>query len=546
MTQVTEHRPPLSPDAPVQGARTAALATAFVRGGVAAGLGLGALAVLVTGAWIASPFPDSGPGGALHAAAGLWLLAHGADLLRTDTAGGTLAPLGVTPLLLTALPLWLAHRAARDTLDAGGGRPTPSIAGAVAAVSGGYLLVAAVVVVYTESGALPADLLTAGVWTPLTVLAAAAAGAWTAHGRPLPGRVETVVALRAAGRALTVLLGGGAALAAASLLWHAGDAQASLNGLAGEWSGRVAVLLLVLALLPNAVVWGMAYGLGPGFSVGTGALVTQLGFAGTPAVPDFPLLAALPAEGRGMWLHWTAAAVPVAATLLLGHRVGRAARAWPAREAVRVGLVASWACGAVVALLAAAAGGPLGVGRLASFGPVWWQAGAAAVLWGSVLGVPTALAVRSWGLRGRGRGAAALAAAKGVPVAAGAAVLALLPLPLPVPAEAARDPRGAGAGTEPADPADPADATWSAEGPAAAAPLGALAALDALEALDDLDDLDEGTGDGAYGFLPAAWEPPAQQTAPEREREQERGQQQEQEEEREQEREQGPAPEAAP
>lgn len=92
VTQVTEHHPPLSPDAPVQGARTAALATAFVRGGVAAGLGLGALAVLVTAAWIASPFPDSGPGGALHTAAGLWLLAHGADLLRTGTTSGVASP----------------------------------------------------------------------------------------------------------------------------------------------------------------------------------------------------------------------------------------------------------------------------------------------------------------------------------------------------------------------------------------------------------------------------------------------------------------------
>ncbi|MGW7306566.1 cell division protein PerM [Streptomyces sp. NPDC054835] len=507
VTQVTEHHPPLSPDAPVQGARTAALATAFVRGGVAAGLGLGALAVLVTAAWIASPFPDSGPGGALHTAAGLWLLAHGADLLRTGTTSGVASPLGVTPLLLTALPLWLAHRAARDTLDAGDGRPAPSTAGAVAAVSGGYLLVAAVVVVYTESGTLPADLLATGVWTPLSVVAAASAGAWTAHGRPLPGRVETVVALRSAGLALAVLLCGGAALAAVSLLWHVGDARVSLDGLAGEWSGRAAVLLLVLALLPNAVVWGMAYGLGPGFSVGTGALVTPLGFAGTPAVPDFPLLAALPAEGRGMWLHWTAAVVPVAATLLLGHRVGRAARAWPVREAVRAALVASWACGVAVALLAAAAGGPLGTGRLASFGPVWWEAGAAAVLWGSALGVPTALAVRSWGLRGRGRGAAALAAAKGVPVAAGAAVLALLPLPLPGPAEAVQDPRGTGKGAGSDDPAGPADATRSAAGTPGAAPPGALAALDGLEALDDLD---EGTGDDAYGFLPAAWEPPAE------------------------------------
>lgn len=132
MTHVTEH--PL-----VQGGRSTALATACVRGGLAAGLGLGGLAVLVVAAWISSPYPDSGPGGALHLAAGLWLLAHGVDLVRTDTLSGVPAPLGVVPLLLAVLPVWLVHRAARDTLDAGddGDRPCPSASGAVAAVAGG-------------------------------------------------------------------------------------------------------------------------------------------------------------------------------------------------------------------------------------------------------------------------------------------------------------------------------------------------------------------------------------------------------------------------
>lgn len=46
-----------------------------------------------------------------------------------------------------------------------------------------------------------------------------------------------------------------------------------------------------------------------------------------------------------------------------------------------------------------AAGGPLGSGRLSAFGPVWWQAGAAAALWTVCAGVPTALGVRAWGRR---------------------------------------------------------------------------------------------------------------------------------------------------
>ncbi|GAA3073441.1 DUF6350 family protein [Streptomyces roseofulvus] len=393
MTQLTEH-------SLVQGGRSAAFATACVRGGVAAGLGVGALAVLVIVAWIGSPFPDSGADGALHLAAGLWLLAHGVDLVRTDTLSGVPATLGIVPLLTAVLPVWLVFRTARSTLDpADASRPRPSPAGALGAVSGGYLLVAAVIVVYSESGPLPADLITAGLWLPGVVLGAAGAGVWTALGRPLPGREEAAAALRGAGTGLAALLAGGAVLAGTSLVWHAGAARASYEGLAGEWSGRVTLALLVLALVPNAAVWAAAYGLGPGLALGTGALATPLGLVGDPAVPPFPLLAALPPEGRGGWPQWAAAAVPLVAAVALGRSVGRATGTGQARETALAALGASWASGAAVAVLAGAAGGPLGSGRLLAFGPVWWQAGAAAVLWGVGVGLPTALAVRAWGRR---------------------------------------------------------------------------------------------------------------------------------------------------
>ncbi|GGR38227.1 cell division protein PerM [Streptomyces roseolus] len=393
VTHLTEHTL-------VQGGRSAAFATACVRGGVAAGLGVGTLAVLVIVAWISSPFPDSGAGGALHLAAGLWLLAHGVDLLRTDTLGGLPAPLGIVPLLLSALPVWLLHRTARSTLDpADENRPRPSPAGALGAVSGGYLLVAAVIVVYSESGPLPADLVTAGLWLPGVVLGATGAGVWAALGRPLPGREEVAAALRGAGTGLVTLLAGGAVLAGTALVWRAGAARASFEGIAGEWSGRVALALLVLALLPNAAVWAAAYGLGPGFALGTGALATPLGLLGDPAVPPFPLLAALPPEGRGGWPQWAAATVPLLAAVALGRSVGRSTGTGRARETALAALGAAWASGAAVAVLAGAAGGPLGTGRLLAFGPVWWQAGAAAVLWGVAVGLPTALTVRAWGRR---------------------------------------------------------------------------------------------------------------------------------------------------
>ncbi|MGK5548970.1 cell division protein PerM, partial [Streptomyces sp. URMC 127] len=115
MTQDAEHSPPLP--APGPPAAPPPAGTVFVGGAIAAGLGLGALAVVVLLLWITSPYPDGGAGEALRTAAALWLLAHGADLVRTDTLTGAPAPIGLTPMLLTALPCWLLYRAARHALD---------------------------------------------------------------------------------------------------------------------------------------------------------------------------------------------------------------------------------------------------------------------------------------------------------------------------------------------------------------------------------------------------------------------------------------------
>ncbi len=52
-------------------------------------------------------------------------------------------------------------------------------------------------------------------------------------------------------------------MVAVAVGWHAGAARASLMGLSGEWGGRMAVLALVVALLPNAAVWGRRTGWAP-------------------------------------------------------------------------------------------------------------------------------------------------------------------------------------------------------------------------------------------------------------------------------------------
>ncbi|CAM5440718.1 hypothetical protein SATRM34S_02732 [Streptomyces atroolivaceus] len=411
---------------PAERSRSGALASAFVRGVLAAGLGLGALAVLVMGVWISSPYPDSGPVGALHVAAGLWLLAHGAELVRADTLGGHPAPVATIPLLLVVLPVWLVHRAARDSVETGGKAPGEhSVAGALCAVSAGYLLVVVAAAAYGRNGGLPADRVSIAFPVTLVVTGTAAAGVWAACGRPLapllvwaPLRLQeaaarsrfrssAVVALRSAAAGVLMLLGGGALLVATALVWHAGAARESFLGLSGDWAGRISVLLLATALVPNAAMWGASYGLGPGFALGTASMATPLAFTGPPALPDFPLLAAVPSHGPGTAVNWASAAVPAVAGLAVARFVARGAapvrgareEAWgQGRTAVVAGL-AAMGCGAGAAVLAAASGGPLGTGALAEFGPVWWMVGPAALAWTGVIGVPAALLLRVWRLR---------------------------------------------------------------------------------------------------------------------------------------------------
>lgn len=373
-------------------------------GAVAAGLGLGFFAVLVIVLWISSPYPDSGPGGALHLAAGLWLLAHGTDLVRYETLSGVPAPVGMTPLLLIALPALLIRRAARlggAAEEEGGAEPLPARV-VFSAVLCGYLGVGSLATVYAASGPMPADPLSAARHLPLVAALAAAGGVWEARGRPLGllttrfTRPRYALALRAGAGGALVLLGGGALLVAASLAWHGAEVQGSFVALTGFWSGRFAVLLLALTLVPNAVVWGTAYSLGPGFALGTSATATPLGFGGAHALPRFPLLAALPAQGPGTPLTWAAAVVPVVAGLAVGWFAVRRAREVSYGETALTAALGALVCALATAGLAAASAGPLGSRELAAFGPVWWQTGGAALAWTLALAVPVAVMVHAW------------------------------------------------------------------------------------------------------------------------------------------------------
>lgn len=438
----------------------------MLAGAVAAALGLGSIAVVVLLLWVASPYPDtSGPNGALRIAADLWLLAHGAMLVREETRAGSPAPVGLTPLLLCALPVWLLYRAARHALEqaepdgpepadatdtgrrdggedgpgsSGGFRPVldregaRSARGAIGWLCAGYLAVAAVAVVHASGGPLRVDPVSALLHLPPVAAVAASAGVWTAYGRPplpvpsavrrlagrLPGRVRTrlrrprlIAAGRAAAAGTAALVGCGALLVAASLAWHGSAAQQSFADLSQPWPGRLALFLMALALVPNAAIWAASYGLGAGFSLGEGCTAGLPAAAGCPAPADFPLLAAVPQGGHGGPLIWGAAVVPLAAGLTLGWFTARSAVDRPGapatcRGTALTGLLAALGCGLATGCLAGWAGGPLGTGALARFGPDALAMGAAATAATSLIGVASALALRAWWLGRRSAGPA--------------------------------------------------------------------------------------------------------------------------------------------
>ncbi|WP_445279083.1 cell division protein PerM [Streptomyces sp. DSM 118148] len=449
VTLMTDRRPSLPPLLHGMRDRSPGLGAGLLGGAVAAALGLGSLAVLVLALWISSPYPDSGPDGALHVAAALWLLGHGVELVRTDTLSGVPQPVGVSPLLLLALPMWLVHRAARDATDASpepdGPPPVPARTAWTGVVLG-YLGVGTAAALYCSGGELRPHWGWVTVCLPVAAAVPAAAGVWTAHGCPrgplrrllprLPGPVRALLsgpdawarltaAVRAAAAGTAVLAGGGALLVGVSLVLHGDVARASFLQLTAGWTGRFAVLLLGIALIPNAAVWSASYALGPGFVLGAGHLVRPLASDPAPLLPPFPLLAAVPDPGPGNRLDWAVGLVPVAAGVTVawflaraaagrrwrtgaGEEAGWRAAPWSAVRTAGALVLAALLCGTAVSLLAALSGGRLGAGTLADFGPVWWQAGPVAALWITVTGMPVTLVSRAWRLwRGRARARAA-------------------------------------------------------------------------------------------------------------------------------------------
>jgi hypothetical protein len=394
---------PQSPAAPQHagsgsGARPARplVITGGIAACAAAASGLAVLTTITAIGWITAPHVGIGTGlaGVLRTTAVLWLVAHHVGF----TVHGA-GRIGMLPLGLVLLPGALLAMAGRWVVRAGAVTRLRHAGYAAIALALPYTLLAAALAVASRTAQAAPSLWQAIVASFLLALVAGGLGAarglapWSRLASLLAPRPRSIV-LGMLG-AVALLAAAGAALTGGSLAAHLGQFKAAAGALEPGPTGGALLVLAQVAYAPNAIIWAIAYMLGPGFAVGTGTIVAPTGSA-LGAVPAFPMLAALPAGARSTGsILILVMAVPYLAGIFTGIVTVRVVPT-PATEAAALwGFVAGAAAGVLAGLAAAFSGGPLGDGRLAAVGPSGWQVGLVAVL---EIGVTAALtaAAANW------------------------------------------------------------------------------------------------------------------------------------------------------
>ncbi|MEF3403380.1 cell division protein PerM [Agromyces sp. CCNWLW203] len=368
----------------------------------------------------------------LRAAADVWLLGHGVDLVvqldavtaeQTGLPGaGDPFPITIALLGFALISVAFARRIGRRSAAEG-----HSFTGGVSAVAV-YAVVGFVLATAAGVDGARSSLWQAALLPALTMAVGVVIGAVTESLRddPMTDAAGGLVRRRVAelppalvdGVRIAVRIGAGAAF---GLLAVAGVLVAVLitidyatiaglyQSLGSGIDGGIALTVAELSLIPNVVIWGAAWLLGPGFAIGAGSSVAPSGTLIGP-MPGLPLLGALPNEAQPFGALWLVVPVLlgfVGAWLVApsvpsewsphGERDVRGAWWFPAVIGVGSGAVA----GLVLGLLAWWSGGAVGPGRLAEVGPDPWAVAGVAALVVGVGAIAGAYSVRA---RGRSDG----------------------------------------------------------------------------------------------------------------------------------------------
>jgi hypothetical protein len=341
--------------------------------------GLAVIVLLVLAGWIAAPHDSVGLPAVLRASGALWLV--GQHVGFTLRGAGRI---GMLPLGLVLLPGALLWRAGRWVVRTGQVRRLRHVGYAALALAVPYSMLTAAVALVSRSAEFSASIPQAALCGLLLAVAAGGLGGaralapWRQLVRLLPERQRSVVIGMAA--SIGVLVAAGALLAGASLAVHLHEAAVLQRSLGAGAVGTVLLLLLQIGYVPNAILWAIAFALGPGFAFGTGTVVAPTGAALGP-LPAVPLLAALPPgvhAAMPAWLAPVVLALPYLAGGVGGWLLIRMAPTASIEVAPLWGMATGVLAGLLIGILAAFSGGPLGDGRLAAVGPSGWQVAAVA------------------------------------------------------------------------------------------------------------------------------------------------------------------------
>ena len=396
MTDLDDRRSGPPPTRDLPSAPKPVALSAVVAAGACLLTGLVACSAMAVIGWLAATV--GGASGAVRSGALAWLAAHKTGV---SVPGGqvTVAPLGLT--LVVAFCLYRGGRYAARISEAD---LTVDLVKASAVLAAAYGAGATLTAVLASDDRFGASALGSFLAAAVVALVFGGIGVLVESGAAedlldaTPDWLRDAIPAGAAIAATTVAAAG--LLVVVSLIAHFGAATELLESLDPGPVGAVVLFALCLVLVPNAVVYAVAFLAGPGFQLGTGTVVAPTGVE-LGNLPALPLLAALPQDGATpTYLLVLTAVVPLVAGAVGGLVLARRARRAPYRG-VRVGwqgLAGRAAPAGLIAalmllVLMALGSGSAGPGRMATVGVTDLLTAVLTPAAGAVLGAAVAAVV---------------------------------------------------------------------------------------------------------------------------------------------------------
>lgn len=361
-------------DASAADAAKPVVLSAVVGAGACLLTGLLACAAVAVIGWLAATV--GGASGAMRAGAAVWLVSHkaGAGLGSGSITGSiTVAPLGLTLFLAVCL-----YRGGKFAARVSAADRTKDLVLTSVVLAVTYGAGAVLIALLTSDGTVQVSPLSAFLGAASLAIIAGTAGVLVESGAAEDLADATPNGLRdavpAAAAALLTVLAVAALLYAVLLAVHFSRVTAMLEVLDAGVVGSVVLFAICVMLLPNVILYVVAFVAGPGFQLGVGTSIAPTGVV-VGNQPALPLLAAVPGDGATpSYLLVLTAVVPLVAGAVGGLVVVRRGLTGPDAEAL--GWDAFALRGGIAALLAATgllvlmglAGGSAGPGRMAAVG----------------------------------------------------------------------------------------------------------------------------------------------------------------------------------